>query len=207
MIQLLTDVLESNPFFQLDNAEVWIQHAAFQAYMSMVKTSSPTKVLASIRTSSASRSSTPYVNAAHSRSSSRGNFIPSSPSPSPRGLPNGSEDQLSDDELQQDLGSRHGHWKRARSPAMDTNGPKRKRSKAQQPNTNISITGKLKVQLIKPLDEIPSTWTVPRIPTAYLVNANGMLLQTRSGGKQSLDAFIRSEVCFIIFICYNLPFN
>ena len=61
---------------------------------------------------------------------------------------------------------------------------------------HIKISRQLKVCDIIPISEIPATWTVPRIPTAYLVDvlASTKLLTTEDGNISSLDTHIRAEV-------------
>ncbi|KAJ7440049.1 hypothetical protein FB451DRAFT_1191835 [Mycena latifolia] len=60
---------------------------------------------------------------------------------------------------------------------------------------NIRITRELTVDEIVEVSEVPSTWNIPRRPTAYMVDLSGLreLLKTHTGKQQSLDAFIRSE--------------
>lgn len=67
-------------------------------------------------------------------------------------------------------------------------------TKTQQLTSGVTITGKLKVELIQPLDEIPTSWTVPRSPMAYLVDVSSLNLATLRGETQSVDAFIQSKV-------------
>lgn len=155
------------------------------------------------RPASRSRSHTPspYIDSLEQARSSRGQSVATSrlsPSPLVRGLPVIDED---DEELEvshHTTGPR-GLSKCARSPHAPSLtetpvSPRRKCSRAELAAANIIITRNLKVKLIQLLDEIPTSWTVPRVPTAYLVDASSLSLTMKSGEKQSIDAFIRSEV-------------
>jgi hypothetical protein len=61
----------------------------------------------------------------------------------------------------------------------------------------VTITNKLKVDKIECLTAVPSTWTVPREKTAYLVDLMEMdEAPTKSSGNiLSLNAYICAEVC------------
>jgi hypothetical protein len=75
-------------------------------------------------------------------------------------------------------------------------GPMPRKGRSTGAPGHIKISRQLKVCDIIPISEIPATWTVPRIPTAYLVDvlASTKLLTTEDGNISSLDTHIRAEV-------------
>ena len=210
LFKMLTAELTHDPFFQLDNAEVWIQHVAFQAYTLQFTETTLAGSSASVHVSSRSRSSTPHstMRSIYSRSSSRSSLVPSSPSLSVQGLSDNDAIVISDGEdieIRKVLGLRYRQPRPSPSPGgspsfHNKKSHKRKRANTDQLAVQITITGKLRVERIEFLSDIPTTWIVPRVPTAYLVNASSLELLKKSGERQSLDAFIRAEVCTLILL-------
>jgi hypothetical protein len=85
---------------------------------------------------------------------------------------------------------------------------KRKRKGKPKPDFAIKLTRELGVDEIVELDSVPSTFTVPERPTAYLFDLTESkgLLTTPNGKALSLDAYIRSEVCIVIVIVISHRF-
>lgn len=84
-----------------------------------------------------------------------------------------------------------------RSSSVDLQPTKRqKKGKAKANAEQIQITRQLTVDEIVEVSKVPSTWDVPRIPTAFLVDLSDSqeLLEASNGKIRPLDAFIRSEV-------------
>jgi hypothetical protein len=79
---------------------------------------------------------------------------------------------------------------------------KGKRKAKAKPDFAIMLTRELGVDEIVELHSVPSTFTVPEGPTAYLfdLTKSKELLTAPNGKVLSLDAYIRSEVCGIIVI-------
>ncbi|KAF7976473.1 hypothetical protein HWV62_6739 [Athelia sp. TMB] len=151
-----------------------------------------------MKRASRSRSTTPYNISSPRRSVSSSSTQFSSNGTLPELLPVREEDEGEHCDQRETVPVRVA--KRALSPhepstAANTTSPKskRRRCKAPESASNISITGKLKVESIQLLGEIPTSWTVPRSPIAYLVDASDSGLTNKSGEIQSVDAFIRSE--------------
>jgi hypothetical protein len=99
-IKMLTVELTYDPFFQLDNADVWIRHVAFQAYTLQFTETTLAGSSASVHASSRSRSGTSHstTRSIYSRSSSRSSLAPSSPSLSVQGLADNDAIVVSDGE-------------------------------------------------------------------------------------------------------------
>jgi hypothetical protein len=79
---------------------------------------------------------------------------------------------------------------------------KRERKVKAKPDFAIMLTRELGVDEIVELDSVPSTFTDPEGPTAYLfdLTKSKELLTAPNGKVLSLDAYIRSEVHGIIVI-------
>ena len=67
----------------------------------------------------------------------------------------------------------------------------------RKPSGPIKLTSKLTVDSISTTTSLPSTWTVPRINSATLVDLSALdsLPRKPNGDEYSIDALIRAEVC------------
>ena len=67
----------------------------------------------------------------------------------------------------------------------------------RKPSGPIKLTSKLTVDSISTTTSLPSTWAVPRINSATLVDLSALdsLPRKPNGDEYSIDALIRAEVC------------
>ncbi|KAJ7829535.1 hypothetical protein B0H13DRAFT_2372596 [Mycena leptocephala] len=205
---MVNNKYHGHAFFSLENTEAWISPVAFQDYMA-----STYRSFEEYR----SRNSTPFSSRApsraassislaysHSRASSRASFAPSSRAGSPdsiagtRSRPPSAmsiDDSLpvhdSNNSAKQKRGTEH-----AQSDDRICSAPvPRKRKGKPKPDSAIKLTRELGVDEIVELDSVPSTFTVPERPTAYLFDLTESkgLLTTPNGKALGLDAYIQSE--------------
>ncbi|KAJ7686097.1 hypothetical protein B0H17DRAFT_1137130 [Mycena rosella] len=183
----------------LDNNDAWINLIAFQAYMNTLHGSfdeyrtrnstpfssrAPSRATSSVSSRAPSRVHSPF-SLVDSRPSSRASFIPSSCAPSSRSSSPFDHEVIviddSDDEndfpamLPAPLAVPKSEESFAslppippKVPSLNTRsqGSKRKQKAA----SGIELTREETVDEIVEISTIPSTWPVPRIPTAYLVD-------------------------------------
>jgi hypothetical protein len=225
-LQIITEKYQDHSFFSLENAELWIKPVAFEAYMewfsgaiqrSHTTDSSPLSSRAPSRAASS-------MSLSRSRASSRASFAPpSSRASSPSSLMNHDVpsrpsssmsyysdsiviDHSNDDDLNLSLPPQRSlepeiapaSSSLAQEDSYKGKG-KSKEKKAKGKNAHsgqIQITRQLKVDNIVEISSVPSTWNVPRTPTAYCIDlsASKSLLTTESGKVLNIDTYIRSEV-------------
>lgn len=77
------------------------------------------------------------------------------------------------------------------------------KAKQTSGSRQIKITRQLKVNEIVHMTHVPSTFDVPRTPTAILIDLSGSahLLMTPSGAFMVVDRFIRAEVSSLTTYC------
>jgi hypothetical protein len=77
------------------------------------------------------------------------------------------------------------------------------KAKQTSGSRQIKITRQLKVDEIVHMTHVPSTFGVPRTPTAILIDLSGSahLLMTPSGAFMVVDRFIRAEVSSLTTYC------
>ncbi|KAJ7252303.1 hypothetical protein C8J57DRAFT_1665195 [Mycena rebaudengoi] len=216
---ILADEYIGHPFFSLENPDIWINPIAFQAYMD--STQDPVlrhSTLATSRASVPSRA-TSSISMAESRASSCVSFFPSSRASSP--ISYASSDMLSrpsssmsmevieiHDPDSDDPGS--AAIPAARSTASLGNPFAPPLSKVEIVDVSISLPfpppamfldtkpepkkGE-KVDHIIHSTSVPTTYDVPRTPTALLVDLPGSveLLRAPDGHIVPLDTFIRAQ--------------
>ncbi|KAJ6619645.1 hypothetical protein B0H10DRAFT_1946692 [Mycena sp. CBHHK59/15] len=218
---LLSEEYLGHPFFNLENLETWINLVAFQAYMELHHGSlgeyrdTPFSSRAPSRSASASLLG--------SRASSRTSLVPSSWASSPFSLavsdsPSCPSSAMSFDDVivindSDDPDDGGDPPARVNLPKVECppsptlsmpeeiipHAPEHKRrkgkGKAKANSQQIQITRQLDVNQIVEVSSVPSTWNVPRTPTAFLVDASDSqdLLTTQTGKSLSIDAYIRSE--------------
>jgi hypothetical protein len=71
----------------------------------------------------------------------------------------------------------------------------RRKGKEKAATSRLQVTRQEAVDEIIQISSIPSTWTVPRIPAAYLVDLSNALDSLKVGNRTlTIDRFIRTEV-------------
>jgi hypothetical protein len=202
--QILTFQLSGNAYFALDNAEIWINSTALSAWIASNNSFTP------------SRGGTPYSSRSSSAHRTSHSCRSSIDAPSPFSVPSPYDaDIIIASDGNPMLPPASHYRKRALSlgdseddsrPTCPTQRllkkrPETKRARASKNAELIKITTKCRVEKIEELDCIPSTWDVPRVPTAFILDLSniGDALHV-SGEEKSLDAFIRSEECLSIYI-------
>lgn len=208
-------------FFSLDNTDLWIRDLAFQAYMDTFHGSfdeyrtrqstpfssrAPSRSASSIGSRAPSRDDSSF-SAVDSRPSSRASVIPSSYAPSSRSSSpisfNNNATVLldgEDDSLAALAPPRMAPMlEDALTPSLPADAPptiaKSRKGKQKASSPGIRLTRELAVDEIVPISTIPATWTVPRVPAAYLVELHDSIDVLKVGNRTvAIDGFIRSEV-------------
>ncbi|KAJ7187583.1 hypothetical protein GGX14DRAFT_409088 [Mycena pura] len=188
----------SHSFFSLDNTDFWINHVAFDAYMKLfhgsfnkyrTSNSTPFSSRAPSRAASSPESRAPSradssFSLADSRPSSRASFMPSLCSPSvTRSSSPASHDVIeifdsdSDDfpvkiptPLVPKVEGTSSSPPLNRLTVTLNSDAKRRKGKHKAEKVMIQLTRQESVNDIVEISTIPSTWTVPRVPTAYLID-------------------------------------
>ncbi|KAJ7791551.1 hypothetical protein B0H14DRAFT_3566646 [Mycena olivaceomarginata] len=208
-------------FFDLDNTEAWINLVAFQAYINTVHGSfneyrtqnstpfsscPPSRAESPVSSCAPSRGDSVFSTAG-SRPSSRASFVPASRAPSSE-APSpfvSSVIVLSDSDSDNfpaavSTASLVPKIEPGPAPPLSTyltvpshrNGRKGKEKAA---TSRLQVTRQEAVDEIIQISSIPSTWTVPRIPAAYLVDLSNALDSLKVGNRTlTIDRFIRTEV-------------
>ncbi|KAJ7894026.1 hypothetical protein B0H13DRAFT_2276534 [Mycena leptocephala] len=207
-------------FFSLDNTDLWIRDLAFQAYMDTFHGSfdeyrtrqstpfssrAPSRSASSIGSRAPSRADSSF-SAVDSRPSSRASVIPSSYAPSSRSSSpisfNNNATVLldgEDDSLAALAPPRMAPMlEDALTPSLPADAPptiaKSRKGKQKASSPGIRLTRELAVDEIVPISTIPATWTVPRVPAAYLVELHDSIDVLKVGNRTvAIDGFIRSE--------------
>ncbi|KAJ7911671.1 hypothetical protein B0H13DRAFT_2660420 [Mycena leptocephala] len=233
---MVGDDFLGHPFFSLENTAVWINPAAFQAYMIDNQDSfAHHRHRSTYSTPLISRAPSRAKSSTHrsvSRASSRASFVPSSRASSPVSWaasdtgsrpPSAMSDPFIDihnDDLQElnTVQLPPSLWspsvevsittmERPVSPPLPISGnfvlpapvPIRKgkgKGKAKaKADPRITITRELKVDEIVDLSIVPSTFPVPRRPTALRIDLSKVEghLTNATGKRSTLDAYIRNE--------------
>ncbi|KAJ7347234.1 hypothetical protein DFH08DRAFT_808993 [Mycena albidolilacea] len=220
-------------FFHLDNTNAWINPIAFQAYMNTVHSSvneyctqnstpfsshAPSCAGSSVSSRTLSRDNSMF-SPIGLHPSSRASFVPASRAPSSRAPSpfNSGVIVISDsnsDNFPATVSTASIDPKIEPGPASalsiyptapsHRNGCKGKEKAAM---SKIQLTRQEALDEIIQISSIPSTWTVSRIPAAYLVDFSNALDSLKVGNRTlTIDWFIRTEVnlpdtlvCFIHF--------
>ncbi|KAJ7862404.1 hypothetical protein B0H14DRAFT_2575473 [Mycena olivaceomarginata] len=212
---------QSHRFFSLEHPEKWIGPIAFQAYMDThaeprdlfneftpVSSRAPSRAASSVSMApsrAASRASFVPSSRASSPASDHGSEMPSRPTSSmsvveiydsdsdPVGPPgrHNSQSNCSLPMVQPKLDDRIPISLHNQVPTATGKGKAKQTSGSRQ----IKITRQLKVNEIVHMTHVPSTFDVPRTPTAILIDLSGSahLLMTPSGAFMVVDRFIRAE--------------
>ncbi|KAJ7268270.1 hypothetical protein C8J57DRAFT_1227989 [Mycena rebaudengoi] len=221
---IVTEKYQDHSFFSLENADTWIKLVAFEAYMEWVSGTlqhSHTTYSSPFSSRCPSRAGS-SISLSRSRASSRASFAPpssraSSPS-SPMNFdapsrPSSSMSYYSDsiiidasngDDLNPFLPPQRSlELETAPESSLGQEDADQRKGKAKEGREKgknahsgqIKITRQLEVDNIVELSSVPSTWDVPRTPSAYRVDlsASKSLLTTESGKVLNIDTFIRSE--------------
>ncbi|KAJ7331521.1 hypothetical protein DFH08DRAFT_814832 [Mycena albidolilacea] len=219
--KMLGDHFLGHLFFDLDNTDAWMSPVAFQAYMNTVygpfdeyrtQNSTPFSSRPPSRAGSSASSRAPSrgdsgFSAAGSRSSSRASFVAASRTPSSRAPSpfNSSVIFISDSDsdnfpatdsaastvpkIEPGSASPLSIHPTGSSHRIGRNG------KEKAATSKIQLTRQEAVDEIIQISMIPSTWTVPRIPAAYLVDLSNTLHSLKVGNRTlTIDRFIRTEM-------------
>jgi hypothetical protein len=219
---MLGDHFLGHLFFDLDNTEAWINLVAFQAYMNTVHGSfneyrtqnstsfsscPPSRAESPVSSRGPSRGESVFSTAG-SRPSSRASFVPASRAPSSE-APSpfvSSVIVLSDSDSDKfpaavSTASLVPKIESGPAPPLSTyptvpshrNGRKGKEKAA---TSRLQVTRQEAVDEIIQISSIPSTWTVPRIPAAYLVDLSNALdsLTAIGSTEGAVEKFLVSDV-------------
>jgi hypothetical protein len=175
-MKILPTEFSVHSFFALDHAELWVQLDPFLAYISQ---QSPDKD-SRLNEVSVSRSGTPF-STSRTQSYSRGG--------SSSHAAHDPYDDADDDNLEFSHGDVTTYYrKRTRAPSSvvditrgaDTSQKKPAAKKVKKAAGAVKVTGKLFVDSVITITAIPSTWTVPRGDTVYLLDLTSQIpLQTK----------------------------
>ncbi|KAJ7839723.1 hypothetical protein B0H14DRAFT_2361002, partial [Mycena olivaceomarginata] len=221
---MIGDAYIDHSFFSLDNTDSWINLVAFHTYMNIFHGSfddyrtynstpfsscAPSRTGSSMGSRALSRADSSFSRG-ESRPSSRASFLPALCAPSSRSSSPFGNDVIeissdSDDDLSAALPAPPLVPKiedtapsalQSHRTAVSLNAPARQRKGKQKAEEGkIQITRQESVDRIVEISTIPSTWPVPRTPTAYLIDLSNSLHLLKRGNKTStIDRFIREEV-------------
>ncbi|KAJ7809326.1 hypothetical protein B0H14DRAFT_3759928 [Mycena olivaceomarginata] len=215
--KILGEVYRGHLFFDLDNTDAWINSIAFQAYMNTIngtydeyrtQNSTPFSSRAPSRAGSSSSSRANSVfSLAGSRPSSRASFIPPSRAPSSRASSPCDKDVIVISDSDSDgfpatVSAPLVVPKIEPLPAPPLLIPppiaptraKGRKGKQKAASSKIQLTREEAVDEIIELSSIPSTWAVPRIPTAYRVDLSHALDLLKVGNRTlKIDRYLRKE--------------
>ncbi|KAJ7782083.1 hypothetical protein B0H14DRAFT_2630969 [Mycena olivaceomarginata] len=217
---MLGDHFLGHLFFDLDSTEAWINLVAFQAYMNTVHGSfneyrtqnstpfsscPPSRAESHVSSRGSSRGDSVFSTAG-SRPSSHASFVPASRAPSSE-APSpfvSSVIVLSDSDSEKfpaavSTASLVPKIESGPAPPLSTyqtvpSHRNRCKGKEKAATSRLQVTRQEAVDEIIQISPIPSTWTVPRIPAAYLVNLSNAFDSLKVGNRTlTIDRFIRTE--------------
>ncbi|KAF8218094.1 hypothetical protein K438DRAFT_1952938 [Mycena galopus ATCC 62051] len=199
---MIGDAYIEHSFFSLDNTDSWISLLALHTYMNIFHGSfdgyrtrnstpfsscAPSRAVSSLGSRARSRADCSFSRD-ESRPSSRTCFLPALCAP-----PSHSSSPFGNDLIE--ISSDSDNDLSAALPApplvpkMEDTAPQRK-GKQKADEGKIQITRQESVDQIVEISTIPSTWPVPRTPTAYLIDLSNSLhlLKRENGFDLSIDS-------------------
>ncbi|KAJ7927883.1 hypothetical protein B0H13DRAFT_2312060 [Mycena leptocephala] len=197
---MVNNKYHGHAFFSLENTDAWISPQEFHAFQlsctipgSIIHLTAYSHSRASSRASFApsSRAGSPdSIAGTRSRPPSAMSIDDSFPVPDSAKLNEDTEHAQSDERICSASVPVH-----PRQCPIHSGSVKAQRKGKPKPDFALKLTRELGVDEIVELDSVPSTFTVPERPTAYLFDLTESkgLLTTPNGKALSLDAYIRSE--------------